>query len=240
MLVFVHGGGWKEEDKINFGKAGSAIPYLQELGMVVVAVNFRLWPEFDYAVQTCDIANAIKWVHDHIAEHGGDPKSVSLMGHSSGAHLASLIGIDASYLQAYGLTPAYLRSTILIDTVTYDMPRALETAPSLGYPESVDALQYIFSKRPEVHLDASTVTHAKAGLSYAPFLIISAGDKGGVQQQLTKDQANVLAKSLKSVGVDAAAHHVQNESHTSLVQKLGESSHEPTRLIGEFLKKHGI
>lgn len=35
------------------------------------------------------MARAVKWLHDHVEEHGGDPGRIFLMGHSAGAHLVA-------------------------------------------------------------------------------------------------------------------------------------------------------
>jgi acetyl esterase/lipase len=51
-----------------------------------------------------DVAKAIRWVHGHVAEYGGDPKRLLIMGHSAGAQLAALICTDERYLKAEGLS----------------------------------------------------------------------------------------------------------------------------------------
>jgi acetyl esterase/lipase len=40
----------------------------------------------------------------HIAEHGGDPRKVFIGGHSAGATLALLVGMDPNRLKPHGLT----------------------------------------------------------------------------------------------------------------------------------------
>jgi len=64
----------------------------------------------------------IAWVHEHIAEHGGDPKQVFLLGHSAGAHLVALVATAPAYLKAHKLTPAdALAGAIAVDTASFDL-----------------------------------------------------------------------------------------------------------------------
>ena len=41
-----------------------------------------------------DIIAALHWVHDNVAEMGGDSSNITLIGHSSGASLANLLMIS--------------------------------------------------------------------------------------------------------------------------------------------------
>ena len=50
-----------------------------------------------------DVGEAIGWLHRNVARYGGDPTRIVLIGHSSGAHLASLVGVDPRYVRAYGV-----------------------------------------------------------------------------------------------------------------------------------------
>jgi acetyl esterase/lipase len=63
-------------------------------GFVFVSANYRLLPHVDMGTIVRDIAQSIHWVHDHIAEYGGDPQRLFIMGHSAGAQLAALICTD--------------------------------------------------------------------------------------------------------------------------------------------------
>ena len=42
------------------------------------------------------------WLHRHVARYGGDPTRIVLIGHSSGAHMASLVEWHPRYVRAYG------------------------------------------------------------------------------------------------------------------------------------------
>ncbi len=71
-------------------------------GFVFVSTNYRLLPNVDMGTIVRDIAKSIRWVHDHIAEYGGDPERLFVMGHSAGAQLAALVCTDDRYLKAEG------------------------------------------------------------------------------------------------------------------------------------------
>src|SRR3954466_15885993 len=86
VVVWIHGGGWRAGDKANVQKKPQAFV---DKGYVFVATNHRFVPQVTVKEMAGDIAKAIRWVHDHAKEYGGDPKSIFVMGHSSGAHLAA-------------------------------------------------------------------------------------------------------------------------------------------------------
>ena len=81
-----------------------------------------------------DVAKSIRWVHDHIAEYGGDPKRLFVMGHSAGAQLAALICTDDRYLKAEGLSLAIIKGCVPVDGDTYDVPPIIETAAARRRP----------------------------------------------------------------------------------------------------------
>jgi arylformamidase len=65
-------------------------------------LNCRFHPVVTYKERAGDIARAIRWLHDHARDHGGDPSRVILMWHSAAAHLAALLGTDGRYLKNEG------------------------------------------------------------------------------------------------------------------------------------------
>src|SRR5207247_9451453 len=97
-------------------------------GFVFVSTNYRLLPSVDMATIVRDVAKSIHWVHDHIAEYGGDPKRLLIMGHSAGAQLAALICTDDRYLRAEALSLGLTKGCVPVDGDTYDVPAIIETA----------------------------------------------------------------------------------------------------------------
>jgi acetyl esterase/lipase len=93
VMVYVHGGAWMAGDKREQGK-----PMLYELalaGWVCVTVNYRLSPKATWPDHVVDVKRALAWVHQHIAEFGGDPSFVAVSGGSAGGHLAALVALTA-------------------------------------------------------------------------------------------------------------------------------------------------
>src|SRR5262249_49488468 len=81
VVFWIHGGGWQTGDKTSVQLKPQ---FFVDKGFVFVSSNYRLLPEVDIATIVCDVAKSIRWVHDHIAEHGGDPNRLLIMGHSAG------------------------------------------------------------------------------------------------------------------------------------------------------------
>src|SRR5262245_11159941 len=90
VVFWIHGGGWQAGDKSDVAEKPR---FFVEKGFVFVSVNYRLLPRVEMIDIFHDVAKSFRWVHDHIAEYGGDSKRVLVGGHSAGAQLAALICI---------------------------------------------------------------------------------------------------------------------------------------------------
>ena len=136
VVFWIHGGGWQGGDKTSVQAKPKAFV---DKGYVFVSTNYRLLPNVDMETIVRDVAKSIHWVHDHIAEYGGDPKRLIVMGHSAGAQLAALICTDDRYLKAEGLSLAIIKGCVPVDGDTYDVPLMIETGAArrkaLGQPD---------------------------------------------------------------------------------------------------------
>ena len=120
-------------------------------GFVFVSTTYRFLPNVTVKQMTGDIAKAIRWVHDHAKEFGGDPDTIFVMGHSAGAHLAALVCTDDSYLKAEGLSLSIIRGCVPVDVSVYDIPKRLKDGGSV----SPAALTAIFGETEELQRDLS-------------------------------------------------------------------------------------
>lgn len=111
VLVWIHGGGWREFSGNAPGFDGSRLA--AEENVVVVSVNHRLGvfgflslpddqPEFADSANAglLDLVLALRWVRDNATRFGGDPNNVTIFGESGGA---SKVVALASMPPAHGL-----------------------------------------------------------------------------------------------------------------------------------------
>ncbi|HEX7520486.1 MAG TPA: alpha/beta hydrolase [Acidimicrobiia bacterium] len=94
VLLQIHGGGWMIGSKEQQGRP--LMYHLADRGWVCVAINYRLSPKATWPDHLVDCKLALKWVREHIAEHGGDPGYVVVTGGSAGGHLTAMVGLTAN------------------------------------------------------------------------------------------------------------------------------------------------
>jgi arylformamidase len=88
VLVFIHGGYWRSLDKSDHSFVA---PAFTANGTCVVIPNYALCPAVTMEQIVLQLVAALSWVHRNIAEHGGDPQRISVIGHSAGGHLAAMM-----------------------------------------------------------------------------------------------------------------------------------------------------
>ncbi len=151
-----------------------------EKGYVFVSTNYRLLPSVDMETIVRDVAKALRWVHDHIAEYGGDPKRIIVTGHSAGAQLAALICTDDRYIKTEGLSLAIIKGCIPVDGDTYDVPLMIETGAArrkaLGQPDPKFGHYEKFGSDPVKHRNFSAVNHVARDRGIPPFLLLYVAD----------------------------------------------------------------
>ncbi len=244
VLVLVHGGGWHSGDKSHFAEAGSLQEFFRRNGILTVAINMRLVkeprsPGTTYREQASDVASAIRWVHDNIANYGGNSNNISLLGFSSGAHLVALIGTDDRYLQQQGLSLSSLRSVMAFDVDAYDIPLAIREANTYGWPQAISNLPNVFSNNINTQKDASPVNFISSAKHHPPFLVVYSGAlRDQMTQQLSKRQSEIFVQALKQKGVPASVAGSLAARHTELMMRLGSPDFELTNVVKSFVDKY--
>lgn len=114
VLLFFHGGGWTSgyPEWMHF-----MAPALAARGVTFVSAGYRLAPAHVFPALLDDAADAVAWVHGHIAGHGGDPSRLFVGGHSAGGHLAALLACGSGWRKGRGLPPQPLRGCLPVSGV---------------------------------------------------------------------------------------------------------------------------
>ncbi|WP_232548676.1 alpha/beta hydrolase [Propioniciclava soli] len=88
-VLWLHGGGmitggpWMSH--------GVANRLARELGVLVIAIDYRLAPEHPFPAALDDAMTALCWLHDHAEELGLDPARIAVGGESAGGGLAAVL-----------------------------------------------------------------------------------------------------------------------------------------------------
>lgn len=93
VVAFFHGGAFVRGSKSPNGAIYDNVAYwFARQGCVALNVEYRLAPDSPYPGGAEDVIAAVRWIQQHIARFGGQPRRLFLMGHSAGgAHVASAL-----------------------------------------------------------------------------------------------------------------------------------------------------
>lgn len=233
VVLWIHGGGWQTGDKADV----QAKPkFFTDRGFVVVSTDYRLLPDVEMEVIIRDVAKAAGWVHRHIADRGGDPGRILVMGHSAGAQLAALLCTDERYLQAEGMPLTAVKGCVPVDGDTFDLPAIIATAELRatlhGQPLPAFGHRQKFGNDPRKHVEFSAVAHVTRGKGIPPFLILHVAG-----QPDTTAQAQRLGAALRAADVPAQVFAAPETTHKRIDVELGQPGDPATGALVEFLDR---
>ncbi len=194
VLIQVHGGGWTIGAKEQQGLI--LMNRMAQQGWICVAANYRLAPKHRFPTQIVDVKRAIAWVHEHIAEYGGDPSYIAITGGSAGGHLSALAALTPN-LPEY--QPGFEDADTSISACVpfyglYDLAGITETREAVDMRDRFLG-PWVFDKDPRTDLDdfvrASPLAHVD---EHAPdFFVIH----GGNDTLAPVGQARAFVESLR-------------------------------------------
>ena len=204
-VVLIHGGGFTGLDKSTMKAMGG---FLARSGFVAFAVDYRLLhgTENRWPTQLDDVQRAVRWVRANSGEYGVDPERIGAFGHSAGAQLAALLGMEDTRDNSDTALAKY--SSKVEAVVDASGPADFTTAHQ---PDDIAFLTNFFggdyAKHPEVWQDASPAFHVAR--SNAPFLILH----GTRDEMIPVAQSQELYEKLKAAGVQVSLTKV-DDVHT--------------------------
>jgi arylformamidase len=224
VVVFVHGGEWTRGDK-------SAVSYkpkfLNEKGVVFVSVNYRLTPTVKHPAHVRDVAAALRWVHDHAGDIGGDANKIVLMGHSAGCHLVTLAALDPRYMSAVKLKTADIAGVVAWSGGAYDLAAMVKAGGAYA-----DYIKKTFGDSEDAWRDASPVAHVKSAAEGPAFLFISV-ESGNASHKA----AERLARLIREGKGRAESRLLEGRDHFTANHLLGAADDATGQILLDFVGK---
>ena len=196
VIVFFYGGGWEEGERGDYFFVGSA---LAARGFTAVIPDYRVFPEVRFPAFIEDVAEALRWTVDHIAEFGGDPRRVIVMGHSAGAHIAAMLAFDRKWLARVNLDASRDLNAMIGLAGPYDF-----------LPLHSQTLKEIFG--PEKYL-AATQPINFVGLDVPPSFLAT----GRNDRSVDPGNTSRLAERIRLLGGDAETKLYDHVNHRTLI-----------------------
>ncbi|KAI6686236.1 hypothetical protein NL676_032149 [Syzygium grande] len=216
VVAFITGGAWI----IGYKAWGSLLgQQLSERDIMVACIDYRNFPQVTIGDMVKDASQGISFVCNHIAEYGGDPNRVYLMGQSAGAHIAACALLEqaikecgegestswsVSQIKAYfGLSGGYN----LLELVDYFHSRGLYRSIFLGIMEGEQSLRRfspdLVAQDPNIRIAVSRLPPVRLFHGTADYSIPS-------------DASKNFAETLHGAGVKAESILYKGKTHTDL------------------------
>ena len=218
VIYFVYGGAWYQGDRSYYEFAARA---LAAAGYVVVIADYRLVPEVEYPTFLEDAAAGFAWTVEHVAQYGGDPARIALMGHSAGAYNAVMLLLVQRFLPAMGHADrirAFVGLSGPYDFYPFDVPVSIRAFGAVADPKSTQPVNLV-----------------RPGL---PPMFLATGDA----DTLVRPRNTVaLAAKLRAAGNQVVETHYPGITHAGTLLALGKINRRKAPVLADavaFLKAH--
>lgn len=203
IVIGVHGWGFRTWDKETWVKHKAE--YFTRQGFIFVSVNYRLSPNFlgklswinantiasrvsfdpnrvRYPIHQEDVADAIAWIYTNAQNYQWDNTKITLIGHSAGSIIVSLISTNKNFLESRGVPfDRTVRCSILLDGDGFDVER--KATPENGVVTKNVLMYWNAFATPEenerspVWREASPIHYVRSGIYLPKFFIVWQGSE---------------------------------------------------------------
>lgn len=217
LVIWIHGGGWREGSKDRPGLSG-----VLKSGMALASINYRLSQQAIFPAQLYDCKAAVRWLRAHAAENGINPDKIAVVGESAGGHLAALLGTTGQEPATEGDEGNPTVSSAVTAVVDFYGPTdflaadfAGTNAPKMSDPRLAIAGAFLLASllggdpatKPDEAKFASPIYHITA--KACPFFIAH-GDRDAL---VPVEQSQKFDEALKKAGVESKLVIVPGKAH---------------------------
>ena len=234
-ILFVHGGSLQEsgERRRSPDYRDVCVRFVAD-GIACASTDYRLAPAHKWPAMPNDVAAALFRFREKFRQKGGDVSKLFLFGHSSGCHLAAIVGTNPAYLESVKLKPSDLAGVIamgcLLDFDDQSLRRrTIEQVRSRIAREPQDIATYGTA---ENYLSANPTLFV--GPRAPPFLIVVAEWERFMPPVL--EQGSRFVRLLQENEVPAELVIVPGR-HMSSVRNISNAGDPGYRAIREFLRE---
>lgn len=150
VLFELHGGGFVLGDAEKCD--GFCELLAQELDITVVAIGYRLAPEFPYPAAVEDVYEVVRWFSQHPQAYSIDRDKMMVMGYSAGANLATVCAILSKERREFSLCGQILCYPYLDSVRTPREKPYYETDMEPEIMEAFSALYCTCAQRADPHV----------------------------------------------------------------------------------------
>jgi acetyl esterase/lipase len=198
ILVFVHGGSWRDGDARDYAFAGRAFA---SRGFLTFVANYRKRPETAFPSFVEDAALALAFAQNHGRDFGGAPDKIFAVGHSAGAYNLALAILNRGYLERAGFDQGHLKGFASLagpfDFLPLDGPITIDT----------------FGKVPDL-LSTQPINFARGDAP--PMLLLTGTDDTTVYPR----NSIALARKLTDAGADVEVKQYPGVTHAQILLAL--------------------
>jgi acetyl esterase len=238
-VVEVHGGAWTGGDRFNNDLIAKK---LAADGILVMAIEFRMPPEFTYPASIADINFAIRWLKAHAEAYGIDVGAIGGLGTSSGGHqllLAALCPDDSKYnslnLPGGKASGGELRFVALGWPISDPLAR-YQMARERGITRLVQNHDAYFGSLETMKAANPQLIVERREFSHLPPLLIL---QGTADENVTPDMADRFAAAYRAAGGVIELHKFEGQPHAFATQKADSAeSLLAINRFAEFIHRH--
>jgi acetyl esterase len=229
VIIFLHGGGWVIASVAAY--EGLCRTLANASRSIVISVEYRLAPESKFPAAVEDSYAATLWASQRVAEFGGDPERLAVMGDSAGGNLAAAVCLMAKDRG----TPTLAFQALIYPVTSYAFDTPSYRDNSEGYLLSRDGMRWFWAQYLRNEEDGKNPYAAP----------LQAPDLSGLPPALVmtaefdplRDEGNAYARRLQDAGVAVQLEQFDGMIHgflrqTDVYRRAGET----IQYIGRTLK----